>query len=63
VSRAPTTDAQHESEQIGERVRDAKVDAMMQGLYLGEPCPFAFEADGQTLRSIEHDGEIVGRAA
>jgi len=46
-------DAQHESEQIGERVRDAKADSMAQGLYRGGPRPFGYEADGMTLRTLE----------
>lgn len=46
-------DAQFESEQIGERVRDAKADAMAQGLYRGGPRPFGFEADGLTVRALE----------
>lgn len=46
-------DAQYESELIGERVRDAKSEAMAQGLYRGGPRPFAFEADGLTVRSLD----------
>jgi len=45
-------DAQYESELIGERVRDAKADAMAQGLYRGGPRPFGFEPDGLTVRTL-----------
>lgn len=46
-------DAQHESEQIGERVRDAKADNVARGEYRGGPRPFGFESDGVTVRDDE----------
>lgn len=46
-------DAQHEAEQISERVRDAKADNVARGEYRGGPRPFGYEADGVTLRSID----------
>lgn len=49
-------DAQYESELIGERVRDAKADAMAQGLYRGGPRPFGFEPDGVTVRALACPG-------
>jgi DNA invertase Pin-like site-specific DNA recombinase len=45
-------DAQHESEQIGERVRDAKADNLARGEYRGGPRPFGYEADGMTVRTL-----------
>lgn len=46
-------DAQHEAEQISERVRDAKADSLARGEYRGGPRPFGFEADGVTIREAE----------
>ncbi|MET9762052.1 recombinase family protein [Streptomyces sp. NPDC006372] len=46
-------DAQHEAEQISERVRDAKADNLAKGEYRGGPRPFGYEADGITPRSLE----------
>lgn len=45
-------DAQHESELIGERVRDAKADNVARGEYRGGPRPFGYESDGVTPRSL-----------
>jgi DNA invertase Pin-like site-specific DNA recombinase len=42
-------DAQHESEQVSERVRDAKADNLARGEYRGGPRPFGYEADGVTI--------------
>lgn len=46
-------DAQHEAEQISERVRDAKADNLAKGEYRGGPRPFGYEADGITVRTLE----------
>lgn len=46
-------DAQHEAEQISERVRDAKADNLAKGEYRGGPRPFGYEADGVTIREDE----------
>ncbi|MFF7884324.1 recombinase family protein [Streptomyces sp. NPDC020794] len=46
-------DAQHEAEQIGERVRDAKADNLARGEYRGGPRPFGYESDGVTIREDE----------
>ena len=46
-------DAQHEAEQISERVRDAKADNLAKGEYRGGPRPFGYEADGVTVREDE----------
>lgn len=46
-------DAQHEAEQISERVRDAKADSLARGEYRGGPRPFGYEADGVTVREDE----------
>ncbi|MGC9536508.1 recombinase family protein [Streptomyces sp. UG1] len=46
-------DAQHEAEQISERVRDAKADTLARGEYRGGPRPFGYEADGTTPRSLK----------
>jgi len=45
-------DAQHESELISERVRDAKADNAARGEYRGGPRPFGFDADGVTARAL-----------
>lgn len=45
-------DAQHESELIGERVRDAKADNVRRGEWRGGPRPFGYEDDGVTARSL-----------
>ncbi|MFJ9903953.1 recombinase family protein [Streptomyces sp. NPDC101152] len=46
-------DAQHEAEQISERVRDAKADNLAKGEYRGGPRPFGYESDGVTIREEE----------
>jgi DNA invertase Pin-like site-specific DNA recombinase len=46
-------DAQHEAEQISERVRDAKADNLAKGEYRGGPRPFGYEPDGVTVREEE----------
>lgn len=46
-------DAQHEAEQISERVRDAKADNLARGEYRGGPRPFGYESDGITLCEAE----------
>ncbi|MFF4958538.1 recombinase family protein [Streptomyces sp. NPDC001222] len=48
-ARRKAVDDQHESEEIGERVRDAKAEAVAQGVYRGGPRPFGYEADGVTI--------------
>lgn len=45
-------DAQHEAEQISERVRDAKADNVARGEYRGGPRPFGYESDGVTPRAL-----------
>lgn len=45
-------DAQHEAEQISERVRDAKADNVAKGEYRGGPRPFGYRADGVTPDSL-----------
>ena len=45
-------DAQHESELIGERVRDAKADNVTRGEYRGGPRPYGWESDGVTPRTL-----------
>lgn len=52
-ARRKAVDDQHESEEIGERVRDAKAEAAAQGIYRGGPRPFGYEADGVTIREDE----------
>ena len=52
-ARRAAIDGQYESEEISERVRDAKADNVAAGEYRGGPRPFAFEADGRTLRSLQ----------
>lgn len=51
-ARRSAIDAQEESEEIGERVRDAKADNLADGTYRGGPRPFGYEADGVTPRSL-----------
>jgi site-specific DNA recombinase len=51
-ARRAAIDAQEESEEIGERVRDAKADNLAAGTYRGGPRPFGYEADGTTVRSL-----------
>ncbi|MFH9225952.1 recombinase family protein [Streptomyces lydicus] len=51
-ARRAAIDAQEESEEIGERVRDAKADNVAEGTYRGGPRPFGYEADGITPRSL-----------
>lgn len=52
-ARRKAIDDQHESEEIAERVRDAKADTLAAGGYRGGPRPFGFEADGVTVRESE----------
>lgn len=52
-ARRKAIDDQHESEEISERVRDAKADTLSSGGYRGGPRPFGFEADGVTVRESE----------
>ncbi|MGW7128877.1 recombinase family protein [Streptomyces bobili] len=52
-ARRKAVDDQHESEETGERVRDAKAEAAAQGTYRGGPRPFGYEADGVTIREDE----------
>lgn len=52
-ARRAAIDAQEESEEIGERVRDAKADNLREGTYRGGPRPFGYEADGVTVRPAE----------
>ena len=52
-ARRAAIDAQEESEEIGERVRDAKADNVAAGEYRGGPRPFAYESNGRTLRSLQ----------
>ncbi|MCY0960803.1 recombinase family protein [Streptomyces sp. H27-H5] len=52
-ARRAAIDAQYESEEIGERVRDAKAQTLAAGGYRGGPRPFGYEADGLTLRESE----------
>ncbi|MDX3229423.1 recombinase family protein [Streptomyces sp. ME19-01-6] len=51
-ARRAAIDAQEESEEIGERVRDAKADNLREGTYRGGPRPFGYEADGTTVRTL-----------
>lgn len=51
-ARRAAIDARHESEQISERVKDAKADNLAAGEYRGGPRPFGYEADGTTLRTL-----------
>jgi site-specific DNA recombinase len=46
-------DAQHEAEQISERVKDAKADNLARGEYRGGPRPFGYETDGVTVLEDE----------
>lgn len=55
-ARRKAIDDQHESEEISERVRDAKADLASQGYWGGGRRPFGFEADGVTIRKAEADG-------
>ncbi|QMU78905.1 recombinase family protein [Streptacidiphilus sp. PB12-B1b] len=52
-ARRAAIDGQYESEEISERVKDAKADNLAAGEYRGGPRPFAYEADGRTLRSLQ----------
>ncbi|MFF7021946.1 recombinase family protein [Streptomyces klenkii] len=52
-ARRAAIDAQEESEEIGERVRDAKADNIREGTYRGGPRPFGYETDGVTPRTLE----------
>lgn len=51
-ARRKAVDDQHESEEISERVRDAKAETLANGQYRGGPRPFGYEADGTTLKSL-----------
>jgi len=55
-ARRKAIDDQHESEEISERVRDAKADLAAQGYWGGGRRPFGFEADGVTIRPAEANG-------
>lgn len=44
---------QEESEEISERVRDAKQDNVAAGTYRGGPRPFGYDSDGVTIREDE----------
>lgn len=52
-ARRAAVDAQHESEEIGERVRDAKRDNVTQGTFRGGPRPFGYEDGGMTVLEEE----------
>ncbi|MEV6759533.1 recombinase family protein [Streptomyces sp. NPDC051105] len=52
IARRKAIDAQEESEEIGERVADAKKDNVAKGIYRGGGRPFGYEADGITPRSL-----------
>ncbi|MFI8529042.1 recombinase family protein [Streptomyces aquilus] len=52
IARRKAIDAQEESEEIGERVADAKKDNVRDGTYRGGGRPFGYEADGITPRSL-----------
>jgi DNA invertase Pin-like site-specific DNA recombinase len=52
-ARRAAIDAQEESEEIAERVRDAKQDNLREGTYRGGPRPFGYEQDGMTVRTLE----------
>lgn len=54
-ARRKAIDDQHESEEISERVRDAKADLASQGEWGGGRRPFGYEADGITVRESEAD--------
>ncbi|WP_210587112.1 recombinase family protein [Streptomyces sp. GESEQ-35] len=51
-ARDAASQAQYESELIGERVEDAKRDNVRDGTFRGGGRPFGFEADGITPRSL-----------
>lgn len=51
-ARRAAVDAQEESEEIGERVRDAKQDNLREGTYRGGPRPFGYEDGGMVARSL-----------
>ncbi|MFG2729487.1 recombinase family protein [Streptomyces canus] len=51
-ARDAASQAQYESELIGERVADAKQDNVREGTFRGGGRPFGFEADGITPRSL-----------
>lgn len=53
AARRKAIDAQEESEEIGERVRDAKQDNVRDGTYRGGARPFGYDADGTTVRPEE----------
>ncbi|MFJ9560979.1 recombinase family protein [Streptomyces fuscichromogenes] len=52
IVRRKAIDAQEESEEIGERVADAKKDNVAKGTYRGGGRPFGYESDGKTPRSL-----------
>lgn len=51
-ARRAAIDAQEESEEIGERVRDAKQDNLREGTFRGGPRPFGYEDGGMIPRSL-----------
>ncbi|MEV7600050.1 recombinase family protein [Kitasatospora sp. NPDC089797] len=51
-ARRAAVDAQGESEEISERVRDSKAETLAQGEFRGGPRPFGYESNGVTLRSL-----------
>ncbi|WP_181803986.1 recombinase family protein [Streptomyces shenzhenensis] len=51
-ARDAASQAQYESELIGERVSDAKQDNVREGTYRGGGRPFGYESDGITPRSL-----------
>lgn len=51
-ARRKAVDDQFESEEMSERIRDAKTDNLREGTYRGGPRPFGYEADGTTVRSL-----------
>lgn len=55
-ARRKAIDDQHESEEISERVRDAKADFAAQGVWGGGRRPLCFEKDGVTVRKKDAEG-------
>jgi DNA invertase Pin-like site-specific DNA recombinase len=54
IARRKVIDVQEESEEIGERVADAKKDNVRDGTYRGGGRPFGFEADGKPPLLMTH---------
>lgn len=52
-ARRAAVDAQHESEEIGERVRDSKADNVTQGTFRGGPRPFGYLDGGMEVHEAE----------